>query len=91
MRMIGITISGEAYAVIAPILPSGRVERDIDPSAEYQIWLPQAAVVRLLAMRERGETFSEAILRLAERGSVAALMSEDAGATAMNESSPRPR
>jgi len=60
------------------------------PSAEYQIWLPQA-VVRLLALRERCETFSEAILQLAERGSVAAIMRENAGATAMNDSSPRPR
>jgi hypothetical protein len=51
--MIGITISGEAYAVIASIPPPGCVERDIVPSAEYQIWLPQA-VVRLLALRERG-------------------------------------
>jgi hypothetical protein len=49
--MIGITISGETYAVIASILPPGRVERDIVPSAEYQIWLPQAVAVRLLALR----------------------------------------
>jgi hypothetical protein len=77
--MIGITISGEAYAVIARILPPGRVERDIVPGGEYQIWLPQAVVVRLLALRERGETLSDAILRLAKRGSVAAVLRADEG------------
>jgi hypothetical protein len=39
--MIGITISGEANAVIARILPPGRVERDIVPGGEYQIGFPR--------------------------------------------------
>jgi hypothetical protein len=91
MRMIGLTISGDAYAVIASILPPARVDRDIVPDGEYQIWLPQAVVVRLLALRERGETFSEVILRLAERGSVAAILRELPGTTAMKDSSSRPR
>jgi hypothetical protein len=89
--MIGITISGDAYTVIAAILPPSHVDRDIVPDGEYQIWLPQAVVVRLLALRERGETFSEVILRLSERGSVAAIVREDAGATAINDYSPRAR
>jgi len=71
--MIGITVSGEAYAAIASILPAGRVEQAIVPDGEYHVWLPQAVVARLLALREPGETFSAVILRLAERGSVAAI------------------
>jgi hypothetical protein len=46
--MIGITISGDAYAVIASILWPGCVDLDIVPGGEYQIWLPQAVVIRLL-------------------------------------------
>jgi hypothetical protein len=74
--MIGITISGNAYGVIAPLLPAGRVEHGIIPDAEYHVWLPQAVVIRLLALRSPGETFSEVILRLADRGSIASVMRE---------------
>jgi hypothetical protein len=67
--MIGITISGKAYAAIAPMLPPGSVaEKEIAPDSEYRIWLPTIAIERLFALREPGETLSAAILRLAERG-----------------------
>jgi hypothetical protein len=56
--MIGITISGNAYAAIASVLPtSSTAAPEIKPDGEYGIWLPQAAVIRLLALREPGETF----------------------------------
>ena len=63
--MIGITISGKAYAAIAPTLPSRPpVEKEIVLDGEYCVWLPQTAVERLLALRKPGETFSDVILRL---------------------------
>src|SRR6185437_1690659 len=64
-RMIGITISGKAYAAIADTLPArSAVEKEMAPDGEYYVWLPRTAVKRLLAQREAGETFSEVILRL---------------------------
>jgi hypothetical protein len=70
--MIGITISGKAYAAIAPILPGGAsTELEIVPDREYLIWLPRAVVNHLRAFRTPGETFSDVILRLVERGSYA--------------------
>jgi hypothetical protein len=72
--MIGITISGKAYAAIAPTLPDSAVaEKKIAPDGEYGIWLPRTVVERLLARREPGETFSDVILRLVERGCYTAL------------------
>jgi hypothetical protein len=46
----------------------------VSPDSECLIWLPRAVVFRLLAMREPGETFSDVILRLTERGTFAVLM-----------------
>jgi hypothetical protein len=68
--MIGITISGKAYSAIATTLrASYAVEREIAPDGEYRVWVPRTIVERLLALREPGETFSDVILRLVERGS----------------------
>ena len=71
--MIGITISGEAYAAVVSTLPrAGSVtETKVAPKGECRIWLPPDVVNRLRALREPGETFSGVILRLAERGSFA--------------------
>jgi hypothetical protein len=69
--MIAITISAEAYAVIAANLSAA--EQEIAADREYRIWLPRAVVERLRALREPGETFSDVILRLAERGSFSAI------------------
>jgi hypothetical protein len=74
--MIGITISGKAYAAIAPTLPVGsaaEAEQEITPDCEYLVWLPRTVVNRLRALREPDETFSDVILRLAERGCYAAI------------------
>jgi hypothetical protein len=69
--MIAITISAEAYAVIAAARSAG--EREIVPDREYRVWLPRAVVERLRALRGPEETFSDLILRLAARGSLAAI------------------
>ena len=70
--MIGITISGRAYAAIAATLPAA--EQEISPDGEYLVWLPRTAVDRLRALRAAGETFSDVILRLAARGSYSAII-----------------
>jgi hypothetical protein len=73
--MIGVTISAEAYAAIAATLQAGSAaDPELAPDREYRVWLPRAVVERLRALREPGETFSDVILRLTERGSYAALM-----------------
>jgi hypothetical protein len=73
--MIGITISGKAYAAIASTLPTTRsiAETKVAPDREYSVWLPRDVVNRLRDLRQPGESFSGVILRLAERGSVAAV------------------
>jgi hypothetical protein len=72
--MIAITISGKAYASIAPLLPAASATDQIAPDGEYHVWLPRNVVKHLLALRQPSETFSEVILRLGERGSYAAIM-----------------
>jgi hypothetical protein len=72
--MIGITVSGKAFAAIAATLPAGSgVEPEIVLDREYCVWLPRDVVNRLRALREPGESFSQVILRLAERGSYATI------------------
>ena len=72
--MMGITISGRAYAAIAATLPAGSAaEQEIAPDGEYLVWLPRPVVNRLRVLREPEETFSDVILRLTDRGSYAAL------------------
>ena len=70
--MIGVTISGKAYAAIAVKLPAQSAEREIVPDLEYRIWWPRPVVIRLRALREPEETFSEVMLRLTDRGAYAA-------------------
>ncbi len=70
--MIGITVTGEAYAAIASRLPArSSVEGELVP--EYCLWFPRDVVTRLRGERAPGETFSETIIRLAESGEFAAL------------------
>ena len=71
--MIGITISGDAYAAIAATLPAQSAGQEIAPDHEYRVWLPRAVVIRQRALREPGETFSGVILRLVDRGAYAAI------------------
>jgi hypothetical protein len=75
--MIGITISSKAYAAIAATLPaSSPREGEIASDGEYRLWLPRTVVERLMARREPGDTFSDVILRLMDRGAFAAIMRE---------------
>jgi hypothetical protein len=72
--MIGVTVTGRAYAAVASTLPTGStVEGEVVPDGEYRLWLPRGVVNRLRAKRAPGETLSEVILRLAESGTFAAL------------------
>jgi hypothetical protein len=50
--MIGVTISGKAYLVIASMLIVA-LEPEIDPGREYRVWLPRDVVSRLRALRGR--------------------------------------
>jgi hypothetical protein len=70
--MIAITISDEAYAAIAFILPAGHAVEPYD--GQCKIWLPQAVVNHLRDLRAPDETFSDVILRLQDCGSLGAIM-----------------
>jgi hypothetical protein len=78
--MIAITISGKAYAAIAPTLPPGSVPRDGNiADGEFHVWLPEAVVARLRALRKDGETFSDVIMRVTAQGSYAAIIRKTLG------------
>ena len=50
--MIGVTLSGKAYAAIADELPAlSAVAKEVAPDGEYYVWLPDLAVERLRALR----------------------------------------
>jgi hypothetical protein len=64
--MVNIAISQEAFDAIAGAMP---VESDgfaqTNKRGERLIWLPRGVVAKLGAMRWRGESYSNVILRLA--------------------------
>jgi len=66
--MIRIAISVAAYEAISATLPLGSVAYETDPTerGERTVWLEEAMADRLGAMRGPGESFSDAILRLAK-------------------------
>jgi len=65
--MIRITISVAAYAALARAIPSGLgVQQERAPDGDYFVWLDRRFVDRLRAMRGPGESYSDAILRLAK-------------------------
>ena len=65
--MILIAISQAAFEAIARTLPLGGVafENKIDEQGQRLIWLEPRVVDRLRALRGRGESWSDVILRLA--------------------------
>jgi hypothetical protein len=67
--VIRIAISAEAFEAIAATLPLGSVgyENKTNERGERLIWLDHAVVARLRAIRGTGESWSDVILRLAER------------------------
>lgn len=70
--MIAIAISAETKAAIAVI--RSNAERQIAADRKYRVRLPRAVVERLRALRGPEETFTDAILRLADRCSLAAIV-----------------
>jgi hypothetical protein len=62
---------GQSIRRDRPTLPAGSVEQEIVPDGEYRVWLARDVVNRLRALREPGETFSDVILRLCQRGAIA--------------------
>jgi hypothetical protein len=66
--MIGITVTGEAYAAIKATLPAGTQTWPTSPAdqGDVIICLDQATVDRLDAIRRPGETYSDVILQLAK-------------------------
>jgi hypothetical protein len=64
--MIGITITAEAYAAIKATLPADTRTWPTSPpdQGDVVIWLDQATVDRLGALRGPGESYSDVILAL---------------------------
>jgi hypothetical protein len=67
MLMVGITITAEAYAAIKATLPADTQTWPTSPGdqGDVIIWLEQATVDRLGALRGPGESYSEVIIRVA--------------------------
>jgi hypothetical protein len=65
--MIKIAITVEAFEAICATLPLGSVgyENKANERGERFVWLDPAVVNRLRAMRGPGESYSDAILRIA--------------------------
>jgi hypothetical protein len=68
--MIRIAITVAAFEAIAQTLPLGSVgyEAEANDRGERTVWLEEAWVDRLGAMRGPGESYSDVILRLAGEG-----------------------
>ena len=65
-HMIRLTITPAAFEAIAATLPgSVHFDNECAPNGDYLIWLEPAVVSRLKAMRGPGESYSDAIIRVA--------------------------
>ncbi len=66
--MVRIAISPAAFAAISATLSVESVSFEAEPGekGERLIWLNEAVVDRLAAMRGPGESYSDVILRLVE-------------------------
>jgi hypothetical protein len=66
--MVKITITPEAFAALAATLPIGSVavEPERAPDGGVGIWLDHATVAKLRAIRGPGDSYSDAIIALAE-------------------------
>ena len=65
--MIGITVTAEAYAAIKATLPADTQTWPTSPAdqGDVIIWLDQATVDRLDALRAPSESYGDAIIRVA--------------------------
>jgi hypothetical protein len=68
--VIRIAISQAAFEAISATLAHGSVsfENGSNAKGERTVWLELRVVDRLRALRGRGETYSDVILRLAQEG-----------------------
>ena len=67
-RMIRLQISPAAFAAIVATLPGNvNVENKRAPNGNYLIWLDQPTVAKLRQLRGPGDSYSDAILRLAQQ------------------------
>jgi hypothetical protein len=66
--LIRIAVSARAYRAIKASLPPGSVvyPPERNDRGQYLLWLSEPEAERLAAMRRRGESYSEAIIRLAK-------------------------
>jgi hypothetical protein len=71
--MIRIAITAAAYKAIARTLPLGSVgyEAEANERGERTVWLDEVWVNRLGAMRGPGESFGDAIMRIAGQEALA--------------------
>jgi hypothetical protein len=67
--MIRIAISQAAFDAIAKTLPLGYVgyENKVNEKGEQLIWLAPSVIDHLRALRGPGESYSDVILRIANR------------------------
>ena len=68
--MIRIAVSARAYRAIRATLPEGRVvcPPERDSKGRYLLCLTEPETNRLAALRRRGESYSDAIIRMANEG-----------------------
>jgi hypothetical protein len=68
--MIRVAITAAAFEAIKATLPVGSVAHEAEANewGERAVWLEDAMADRLGAMRGRGESYSDVILRLAAVG-----------------------
>jgi hypothetical protein len=66
--LIRIAVSARAYRAIKAALPVGSVvyPPERNGRSEYLLWLTEAEANRLAALRRRGESYSDAIIRMAK-------------------------
>jgi len=71
--MIRIAISAEAFEAIARTLPLGSIgfEAEANARGEKLVWLEDAMADRLAVMRGPGESYSDAIIRIAGQEALA--------------------
>ena len=65
--MISIPVTEEAYEALKVRMP--RIDQILEPkgqNGQMRIWVDRSLVDRLLALRDRGESYRDIILRLAK-------------------------
>jgi hypothetical protein len=67
-----IAVSARAYRAIKATLPAGSVVYPPERNArgQYLLWLNDAEAIRLAALRRYGESYSDAVIRMAKEGPI---------------------